>query len=120
MPEFEKLAVWRQAHDLALSVYRATKKFPDDERFGLTDQIRRAAAAIPINIAEGKGRGTDREFAPFIRIAQGSTAETQALILLARDLGLFDAIESEALLTRSAEVAKMLNSLLGRLDLTRR
>ena len=120
MPEFEKLAVWRQAHDLALSMYRATKQFPEDERFGLTDQIRRAAASIPANIAEGKGRGTDREFAPFLRIAQGSTAETQALVLLARDLNLLDASDSEVLLNRAAEVAKMLGSLLGKLDVKRR
>ncbi|MCH8815844.1 MAG: four helix bundle protein, partial [Chloroflexi bacterium] len=71
------------AHQLALAVYQATKAFPDDERYGLTAQMRRAAPSIPTNIAEGCGRNTEADFARFLQIAAGSASEVEYQLLLA-------------------------------------
>src|SRR5476651_1066193 len=86
MQNFKDLLLWKEAHQFALEVYEATKKFPKEEIFGITSQIRRAAVSIPCNIAEGCGRYTSKDFANFLQIALGSTNETDYLILLARDL----------------------------------
>jgi four helix bundle protein len=109
---WRKLLVWQKAHESVLLVYRATSKFPADERFRLTDQLRRAAASVPTNIAEGKGRGTAAEFRQFLVIARGSIEETRYLILLARDLGLLPDATYADLETRYTKASKMLNSLL--------
>jgi four helix bundle protein len=88
MKDFRRLEVWEKAHALTLAVYKETKGFPAEERFGLTSQIRRAAASIPANISEGCGRGGDNEMARFLQIAMGSASELEYHLLLARDLGL--------------------------------
>ncbi|MEL6150600.1 MAG: four helix bundle protein [Chloroflexota bacterium] len=69
--------MWEKFHQLTLKVYRATQNFPSDERFGLTGQIRRAASSIPVNIAEGCGRNTERELAQFMQISMGSASELE-------------------------------------------
>jgi len=84
----ERLRAWTLSHELTLAVYRSTASWPVDERYGLTAQIRRAAAAVPTNLAEGAARRGPREFRRFADIALGSTAEVAYLLLLARDLGL--------------------------------
>ncbi|MCK5545095.1 MAG: four helix bundle protein, partial [Desulfobulbaceae bacterium] len=71
MRDFRDLKVWEKAHRLTLEVYRITKNFPSDERFGLTVQLRRATASVPTNIAEGCGRHSERELARFMSIAAG-------------------------------------------------
>lgn len=106
------LLVWQKAHTAVLEVYRVTKTFPADERFRLIDQLCRAAASVPTNIAEGKGRGSLAEFRQFLIIARGSIEETRYLLLLARDLGLLS-METHAQLEASyTEVSKMTNALL--------
>jgi four helix bundle protein len=115
MADFERLKVWQRAHQLALAAYRLTKPLPNSERFGLTDQIRRAAVAIPANIAEGHGRASSTEFRPFISIALGSLSELQALMLLARDLGYVAEAELTEFWDLAAEVGKMLSALIARL-----
>lgn len=85
MGDFKKLAVWEKAHRLTLAVYRASGSFPKDELYGLMSQIRRAAASIPTNIAEGSGRGGDRELVRFLHIALGSANELEYQLLLAKD-----------------------------------
>ncbi|CAD7851210.1 MAG: hypothetical protein [Olavius algarvensis Gamma 1 endosymbiont] len=87
MGDYRQLSVWAKAHQLVLLVYRKTRQFPADERFGLISQMRRAAASIPSNIAEGSGRGSDQDFARFARIATGSTNELEYQCILAKDLG---------------------------------
>ena len=72
MGDFKKLKVWQKSHQLTLEVYKSTTVFPDRERFGLTGQLRRAAASIPANVAEGCGRGTDNELVRYVRIGLGS------------------------------------------------
>ena len=86
MRDFRELKVWEKAHRLTLQVYRITKNFPSDEQFGLTVQLRRAAASVPTNIAEGCGRDSERELARFMSIAGGSASEVEYQLLLACDL----------------------------------
>jgi four helix bundle protein len=88
MREFTDLVVWQKAHELTLSVYQATYSFPREEIYGLTSQIRRAAASVPANIAEGHGRFGDGEFHRFCTIALGSLCELEYHLILAHDLGL--------------------------------
>jgi four helix bundle protein len=87
MKDFRKLQVWEKAHFLTLSIYKQTHTFPKEELYGLTSQIRRASSSIPINIAEGCGRGSDKDFARFLQISFGSASETEYLLLLCFELG---------------------------------
>jgi four helix bundle protein len=84
---FQDLVVWKKSIELALSVYRLTAQFPDAERFGLTNQMRRAAVSISSNIAEGAGRATKGEFLQFLGIARGSNFELESQFVIARGLG---------------------------------
>ena len=86
MRDFRKYDVWNLSHALVLEVYNVTKDFPSHEVYGITNQIRRAAASIPTNISEGCGRSSDAEFSRFLHIALGSASETEYLIQLAYDL----------------------------------
>lgn len=88
MKPYERLEAWRQAHRLALVAYEATERFPRNELFGLTSQIRRAALSVPTNIAEGSAKRGRREFGRYLDIALGSLAELSYLLLFARDRGL--------------------------------
>jgi four helix bundle protein len=106
------LMVWQKAHTATLEVYRITKAFPGDERYRLTDQLCRAAASIPTNMAEGKGRGSLAEFRQFLIIARGSIEETRYLLLLARDLGYLSGKDHSMLEASYTEVSKMTNALL--------
>lgn len=106
------LLVWQKAHAATLEVYRITKAFPADERHRLTDQLCRAAASVPTNIAEGKGRGSLAEFRQFLIIARGSTEETRYLLLLAKDLGLLSPDTHKQLEAKYTEISKMTNALL--------
>jgi four helix bundle protein len=103
---FQDLVVWRKAHQLALCVYGVTSDFPPSERYGLTQQFRKAAVSIPANIAEGFKRRGRGDKARFLNIAQGSLEECRYYIILARDLGyLPDSEPSELVLE---EVSKLL------------
>ena len=106
------LLVWQKAHESVLRVYRATKAFPVDERFRLTDQLCRAAASIPTNFGEGKGRGSPAEFRQFVIIARGSVEETRYLLLLAKDLGYLGDADYAELESSYTEISKMTNGLL--------
>ena len=110
MRNFRELLVWQKAHELALEVYRDTKGFPADERFGLTVQLRRAASSVASNIAEGCGRGSDKDFARFLGIAAGSASEVEYQILLTHDLGYLSKEDYRRLDTHVNEVKRMLNS----------
>jgi len=109
--DFRDLDVWRMAHELALLTYRVTEGMPVDERYALRDQLRRAAAAISANIAEGSGRTGKREFANFLGIARGSLCELQALMLLGRDLELLAETGLTEFWPLSERVGKMLGAL---------
>src|SRR5687768_7159684 len=90
MGDFRKLEVWQVAHKVARDVYHETSNFPKTEAYGLTTQLRRSAASIPANIAEGCGRRGDLEFSRFVRISLGSATELEYHLLLSRDIGLLN------------------------------
>ena len=87
MKDFRDLKVWEKAHALVLKCYEATKPFPREEIFGLVSQIRRAAASVPANIAEGCGRRGNAELHRFLQMAMGSANELEYHLLLSKDLG---------------------------------
>ena len=89
----ERFKAWQLAHELTLAVYRSTGDWPATERYGLTAQIRRAASAVPTNLAEGAAKHGRREFRRFADIALGSIAEVAYLLLLAKDLGILTEAE---------------------------
>ena len=108
MGDYKQLAVYGKAHQLVLEIYQTTMSFPKEELYGLTSQIRRAALSVPSNIAEGSGRGHDREFIRFLQIAIGSTNEVEYQVLLARDLGFLSAEDHQHLDRQIIEVRRML------------
>jgi four helix bundle protein len=108
--DFKKLDVWQLAHNVACEVYRETARFPRTEAYGLTAQLRRSAACIPANIAEGCGRRGDVEFGRFVRISLGSATELEYHLLLSRDVGLITPSTHESL---SAQVLRMQGMLAG-------
>ena len=85
---YEDLRVWQEGIALCESVYALTRDFPDDERFGLTSQLRRAAVSVPSNVAEGWGRGSRQDYLRFLRIARGSLFETRTQVIIAQRIGL--------------------------------
>src|SRR5438270_1456172 len=114
MRNYRDLLVWEKAHSLTLCIYRDTQAFPKEERFGITSQIRRAAASIGANIAEGCGRRSDREMARFLQIARGSASEIEYHVLLARDLNYIDEEDFRKFSRQADEVQRMLTALIQR------
>ncbi|MFH1587140.1 MAG: four helix bundle protein [Candidatus Diapherotrites archaeon] len=87
MQDFKKLKLWQESKELVLDIYEATKKFPKTEQYGMAQQMRRAAYSISSNIAEGTGKNSQKEFARFLYMANGSAKEVENFLILARDLG---------------------------------
>src|SRR5437660_8373871 len=108
---FRDLMVWQKAHQLTLGVYRATRDFPGEERYGLVAQMRAAVVSIESNIAEGCGRGTSTELARFLQIARGSASELECQLLVANDLSLLASDTYLRLHGELAEIEKMLTAL---------
>ncbi len=115
MRDFRQLAVWQKSHTLVLDVYKFSRQFPAEERFHLTDQLRRAAASVPTNIAEGCGRGSDPDFIRFLHIALGSACEVEYHILLCHDLGYLRDEDNQLLNNKVNEVKRMLSVFIERL-----
>ena len=115
MEDFKDLKVWTKAHQLTLAIYHCTRRFPRDEIYGLTSQIRRASASIGANIAEGCGRRSHPEMKRFIQISRGSASELEYHLLLARDLQLLTVEEFEDLEAKTLEIQRMLAALIQRL-----
>jgi four helix bundle protein len=105
---YKDLIVWQKADALAVNVYKATKKFPKDELYGITSQVRRAALSIPTNIVEGYARKGDKELARFVNIAIGSAAETEFLLNFSYRLGYLTEQEYKQLEALQSEVGKVL------------
>jgi len=116
LKSYKDLIVWQKSFKLALEVYRVTKKFPKSELYGLTSQMRRAAFAIPSNIAEGYARKHRAEYIQFIRIAFASGAELETQILITKEVGLLEEKDFKKLDDLLTEVMKMLNTLIKRLE----
>jgi four helix bundle protein len=111
MQRFTDLKVWQRSHQLTLEVYRLTAGFPAAERFGLVSQLRRAAASVPTNIAEGSKRQSNQEYSRFLNIAEGSLVETEYLLMLSRDLGYLARNSCDVMLNEVGEIARMLSGL---------
>jgi len=112
---FQDLKVWDKAHSLVLAVYRITQGFPQEEKFGLTQQIRRASVSVMANIAEGTKRRSDRDFSHFLNIAEGSLEEVKCYIILSKDLNYIDNGIFLDLFSMSEEIGKMLQGLIKKL-----
>jgi four helix bundle protein len=106
--DFRDLKVWEKSHTLVLDIYRVTMVFPKEELYSLTSQIRRSAASIPSNIAEGCGKGSDAELGRYMQIAMGSASELEYHLLLSHDLSYIDHQQYQKLNTQLIEVKKML------------
>ncbi len=100
--------MWQRSYALSLKIYAVTKTFPDDERFGLVSQLRRAGVSVPTNIAEGSMRKGRADFAHFLNMAEGSCAEMASLLMTAKDLGYSETDRLATLLKETTEVARML------------
>ena len=116
MTSFRELKVWRDSMDLVEAVYQASAKFPSDERFGLTAQLRRAAVSIPSNIGEGKRRKRERALLNHLDIALGSQGEVEVQLEIAMRLGYLGAKEHSKLAVRVEEIGRMLNGLISALQ----
>jgi four helix bundle protein len=106
------LLVWQQAMDLAVACYKLSKRFPKEDLFGLTSQLRRSSASIAANIAEGHGRESSQTFIQYLRISQGSLKETETHLILAGRLDLGNKQDLKDALASCNEIGKMLRSLI--------
>jgi four helix bundle protein len=113
--DFRKQKVWEKSHLLTLEIYKVTERFPREEVYGLTGQIRRACASIPANIAEGCGKDGDADFARFLQISRGSASELEYHLLLARDLGFLSSDDYQRLSKETNELKQMLTNFIKKL-----
>jgi len=114
MRDYTKYNVWELGHSLTLKIYDLTKTYPDEEKFGLTSQMRRASYSIPSNVAEGCGRESDAEFKRFLTIARGSAAELEYFLILSKDLNIIDK-EFESLFDEVNKTKRSLNNLITKI-----
>ncbi|MBX3570016.1 MAG: four helix bundle protein [Rhizobiaceae bacterium] len=113
---YRDLRVWKLAIDLTVACYRATSRFPKDEIYGLTSQIRRSSTSIPANIAEGYGRDSKGSYLHFLRIAQGSLKELETHLIVSTQLALLDVSSEAKLLGDADNIGRMLRSLIRKLE----
>ena len=111
MKSVEELDVFKLSHEMVLEIYKLTRKFPNEEKFGLTPQMRRAAYSVPMNLVEGANRLNSKEYRQFVGIAKGSAAEVRYQIRLANDLGYIDKETSLKMISDYERIGQMLNAL---------
>ncbi len=107
MHQFKELLIWKKSRIFCFEIYALTSSFPSDEKFGITNQLRRASVSIPSNIAEGSSRNSNKDFARFLEIAIGSAYEIETQLLIASDLGFLKIENLEHLLILLEEIIKM-------------
>jgi four helix bundle protein len=110
---YRQLIAWQKAMDFVMDVYRTTKTFPRDETYALASQLRRAAVAVPTNIAEGQARFSPNEFHFFLGRARGSLVEVETQLMIAQNLAYFTPEHGKQLLEKAAELGKIMNGLIG-------
>jgi four helix bundle protein len=108
---FSDLPVWQKAHELTLATYKLTETFPRSEQFGIVSQLRRSAASVSANIAEGFGRRTTKEFLRCLQISRGELEETRYFMILSRDLKHISPAEFESMNNRCDSVGQLINAL---------
>lgn len=116
LKSYKELIAWQKAYQLCLDVYEKTKRFPKDETYGLTSQIRRAAVSVPSNIAEGYGRKTRGEYVHSLYLAYGSLCELETQIMIAKDVGYVSKNDYESFDGLLTEVSKLLLGLIHSLQ----
>lgn len=109
---FKDLKIWQKSHQLTLKIYEVTKKFPKEELYGLTSQIKRAAVSVPTNIVEGNSRNTTKEYIQFLFNSRGSLEETRYLLFLSKELSFINKEIYSNLEDKYEEISKMLNGLI--------
>ena len=114
--DYKDLKVWQKAMDLTIEVYSLVKFLPQDEKFGLSDQMRRAVVSIPSNIAEGEGRNSDKDLVKFLLIARGSLWELSTQIEICERLNFLAVSQTAPVKSLITEVSKMMNALLASLE----
>ena len=110
LKNYKELKVWQKSYQLCLEIYKATKEFPDEEKYGLKSQLRRAAVSVPSNISEGYSRKTTPEYIQFLYIAYGSICEIETQTLLSSDFGYVETEKFKMLKEKIKEVERMLKS----------
>lgn len=115
MRPHQKLDAWSKSVDLVVEVYKATDRFPKEEKYGLTSQIRRAAVSVPANIAEGAGRYSQKEFAHFVSNAQGSASELETELIIAYRLGYLSGALFIRLLIHLERIGRLITGLTKRI-----
>ena len=113
---YGQLVVWQKAMDLAVQTYELTRSFPSEERYGMISQLRRAAASVAANIAEGQGRHHIKEFLNHLSMARGSLMEVETFLLLSERVGYVSSEKTKPLLSLSDEVSRMLSGLRNSLE----
>jgi four helix bundle protein len=114
--DYRQLEVWQEAMNLVTLVYQHTAKFPKEETYGLTNQLRRAAVSVPSNVAEGQGRRSTKEFLNHLSIARGSALEVQTQLEIARRLGCLNDQQVKELDQQLGTVIRLVNGLIRALD----
>lgn len=112
MGNYKDLEVWKLAHDITLDIYKITRQFPDNEKYSLISQLRRAASSIPTNITEGSGQLSRLNYIRFLGISRGSAFEVEYHLLLSKDLGYLNADDYNKLNNKNIRIIKMLNGLI--------
>lgn len=113
---WKDLIVWQKAHELVLAIYKVTNNFPEKERYGLSQQIRRASTSVAANLVEGKSKKTDKEFSAYLYNSRGSLEETRYHLLLSKDLKFIDEVQYNDLEKLATEVSLLLNKLIATLN----
>lgn len=116
LSSYKELHVWQRAMELVVSIYKVTANFPKEEIYGLTSQIRRSAISIPSNIAEGRMRGTKKDFVHFLRIAYASGAELETQIEISKQLPKINILDYSKVDSLLDEIMKMLNVMIRKLN----
>lgn len=112
MNQFKELKIWQDSIDLAVDVYKLTKSFPSDEKFGLVSQINRSVISISSNIAEGAGRNNQKEFRQFLGIAQGSACEAESQLIVSQKLGFISEKDLKQQTEKVVYLQNMINKLI--------
>ncbi|WP_420578160.1 four helix bundle protein [Ekhidna sp.] len=115
MRDFKNLEVWKEAHQIAKECYKVSSYFPQEEKFGLTSQLRRSSLSIPTNLAEGCGRGSQKDLKRFCDIAMGSASEVEYLLFFINEIGILQYQDYKSLSESLITMKKRLNALIQKL-----
>lgn len=116
MHNYKELEIWKASLSICTPIYKITKKFPDDEKFGLISQLRRAAVSVPSNIAEGSARHSDKDFVRFLEYSLGSCREIETQILVAQNLEYTNPDEVNIILKELYRIMVMINNFIKKLQ----